>query len=434
MGACVRVLVLGGYGLIGSAVTRALLSKGHEVTGLGRSLAKGRIAAPQADWIAADMSRLVTPESWQPHLQNIDAVVNAAGLLQNGLRDDVTAVQSTSIKALITACETADISAFVQISAPGAEVSSDTEFFRTKADADTALKASTLRWTILRPGLVLSPHAYGGTSLVRQLAAMPMIQCVMLGKTPIQTVHVDDVASAVLLALATDLAGIDAALVEATPHTLQDIVLRVRQWLGFRPPLLTSSIPAFMGQKVGRLADLAGYLGWRSALRTTSLRVLASGIVADAQAWPGLTGQKIRTLDETLQDLPSTLQERIHARAMFWFPFLLITLSVFWIVSGLVGLVQREAATAVLEGAMPSGMARSAVWTGGLLDILIGFGFLFRPSVRWASLAAILLSLAYLAGAALFAPHLWGDPLGPMVKVLPAMALAVIVGALAEER
>jgi hypothetical protein len=40
---------------------------------------------------------------------------------------------------------------------------------------------------------------------------------------------------------------------------------------------------------------------------------------------------------------------------------------------------------------------------------------------------------AALAGAAL-APQLWADPLGPFVKIFPAMALALAVAALAEER
>ena len=68
------------------------------------------------------------------------------------------------------------------------------------------------------------------------------------------------------------------------------------------------------------------------------------------------------------------------------------------------------------------------------MDILIGLALLFRPAVRFACLAAVLLSLAYLAGSALVAPQLWADPLGPMVKVFPAIALAVIVAALSEER
>lgn len=429
-----RVLVLGAYGLIGTATTRALLAHGHEVTGLGRSAAKGKRAAPDADWITADISAHTTPEGWRPLLKGVDAVVNAAGLLQNGLNDNVAGVQRDAIKALIHACEQSDVTAYVQISAPGAAVTSDTEFFRTKAEADQALKASGLDWTILRPGLVLSPHAYGGTSLIRRLAAMPAIQFVMLGQAKIQTVHVQDVANAVVFALEHKLSGVDAALVEETPHTLQVLVLRIREWLGFGAPVATLSVPLVLGRGLALGADFAGYLGWRSSLRTTSLRVLAADVLGDAKAWPALTGQRLRTLDETLHDLPSTLQERIHARAMFWFPFLLLTLSLFWIASGVIGILRQDAALALLQGALPAPFGKSAVLTGSVLDILIGLGLLFRPTVRLACLAAILLSLAYLAGAALFVPHLWADPLGSIVKTFPAIALAVIVSALAEER
>ncbi|KCZ91794.1 hypothetical protein HJO_11772 [Hyphomonas johnsonii MHS-2] len=404
------------------------------MTGLGRSASKGLIVAPDADWVTADISTLTSADKWMPLLEGVDAIVNAAGLLQNGLRDQVALVQRDAIKALIAACEVSGARAFVQISAPGATVTSDTEFFRTKAEADEALKASGLDWTILRPGLVLSPHAYGGTSLIRRLAAMPAIQVVTLGQARIQTVHVGDVANAVLHALEHSLSGVDAALVEEAPHTLTALTLSVRKWLGFRPPLVTVSVPLGLGRVVALFADAASYLGWRSSLRTTSLRVLATDVLGDAAAWPALSGQTMRTLDESLRDLPSTLQERIHARAMFWFPFLLITLSLFWIASGTIGLLRQDAALGLIAGAVPAPFVKLAVLSGGVLDILIGLGLLVRPLVRLACLAAILLSLAYLVGAAIFVPWLWADPLGPMVKVIPGIALAVIVGALAESR
>ncbi|MEQ9436509.1 SDR family oxidoreductase [Hyphomonas sp.] len=429
-----RVLVLGAYGLIGTAITRNLLVHGHAVTGLGRSATRGKHAAPQAQWIAADISAHITPESWLPLLSGIDAVVNAAGLLQNGLHDNVARVQRDAITALIRACETSGIKAFIQISAPDAKLTSDTEFFRTKAEADKALQKSQLDWTILRPGLVLSPHAYGGTSLIRRLAAMPVIQAVMLGDAKIQTVHVQDVANAVLFALEHKLSGVDAALVEDSPHTLKSLTLDVREWLGFGAPVATVSVPLFLGRGLALAADLAGYLGWRSALRTTSLKVLAAGVLGDAKAWPALTGQTVRTLDQSLRDLPSTLQERLHARAMFLFPGLLLTLSLFWIASGVIGLLRQDEALAVIDGTLPASFGKPIVLAGGVMDILIGLALLFRPAVRFACLAAVLLSLAYLAGSALVAPQLWADPLGPMVKVFPAIALAVIVAALSEER
>ena len=47
---------------------------------------------------------------------------------------------------------------------------------------------------------------------------------------------------------------------------------------------------------------------------------------------------------------------------------------------------------------------------------------------------AIVLSLGYLAAGTVVTPELWADPLGPFVKVLPAIALAGLLAAMAEER
>jgi hypothetical protein len=46
----------------------------------------------------------------------------------------------------------------------------------------------------------------------------------------------------------------------------------------------------------------------------------------------------------------------------------------------------------------------------------------------------IAVTLAYLLGAALLAPDLWLDPLGAMVKSVPAMVLALVGLAVLEER
>ena len=95
-----RILVLGGYGLIGSAIMRRLFAEGFNVAGLGRSVSAIRRTLPQADWIAADIAQLRSPESWLPHLGNLDAVVNAAGALQDGPDADLAALQDEAMRAL----------------------------------------------------------------------------------------------------------------------------------------------------------------------------------------------------------------------------------------------------------------------------------------------------------------------------------------------
>jgi len=431
-----RVLVLGGYGLIGLEIVRRLRADGFDVVGFGRSASKGLRVAPGTRWIGADIAMLTTPEAWRPHLENIDAVVNASGALQDGARDNLAAVQDEAIRALIAACEQSSVARFIQISAPGATPDASTAFLRTKSVADDALRASTLRWTIFKPGLVISATAYGGTALVRMLAAFPMVQPLVLGDAAVKTVAASDVADAVSFALTHEqvTARRDFDLLERDDHTLRAVIEQLRAWLGFPAARAQIEFPKALGFTLARCADVAGWLGWRSPLRTTALRVLAENIEGDASAWEAVRGRPLMTLPETLHALPSTLQERVSARATLVFPVLVLTLAAFWLASGLIGFWRADDAARVLDGAVSAESAMMLVLGGGLLDVMIGAGLLVRRFTRMAALASIAVSLVYLVSGTALTPHLWADPLGPLVKIFPAIALALAVAALAEER
>jgi uncharacterized protein YbjT (DUF2867 family) len=151
------------------------------------------------------MSKLLAAEDWLPVVAGMDAVVNAAGALQDGPRDRLDAIHRGSVVALVTACEQAGVHRFAQISAIGADPASSDAFFSTKAEGDKAVASSSLEWTILRPGLVIAPAAYGGTALLRALAAFPVFVPAVMARRPIQTVAVTDVAEAVSRAVAGSL-------------------------------------------------------------------------------------------------------------------------------------------------------------------------------------------------------------------------------------
>src|SRR6185436_19870528 len=207
-------------GLIGAEVVRRLRADGVNVVGFGRSVAKGRRLFPEMDWRAGDLRTLTTADDWAPLLASIDAVVNASGALQDGAKDTLALSHDQSIRSCIDACVRAGVRKFVQISAPGAVADATTAFMRTKANADAALRASGLNWTILKPGLVISAYAYGGTALIRMLAAFPWVQPLTSSQARLQTVAAGDVAEAVALALTTErMARLDVDLVEGQSHT-----------------------------------------------------------------------------------------------------------------------------------------------------------------------------------------------------------------------
>lgn len=429
-----KAVVLGGYGLIGSAVMRALAAAGFDVTGVGRSAAAARRMGPGFNWILRDISSVETPE-WRNVLRDADVVVNAAGALQDGGRDDLTAIHETAIGRIAAALE-GTATRVVQISAAGVGPHASTEFFRSKERGDAILQSSGLDHVILRPVLVIGPAAYGGTALLRAAAAIPLIGLQILPGAQVQTVALDDLARAVVLAAQGAITpGTVADLTEAESRSFPELVQTVRRWQGRPDPKMRLRLPGVLLKASSAMADLLGHLGWRAPLRSTAIRALSDGIAGDPGAWQAAGGFRCRSLDETLAALPSTVQERWFARMFLLFPLLILLLALFWGLSGAIGLIRFDAAVAVLtERGVAMGPAQGAVALGALVDLVLGLAVLSRRWLRPGLIGMIAVSLGYLICGTVLTPDIWTDPLGPFVKVLPGIGLALAVLGLTDDR
>lgn len=423
-----RVLVLGGYGLIGWACMRALQDDGLKVVGMGRSRQRAMRCDPDASWIIRDITSIETQE-WVQILADFDVVVNASGALQDGARDSLQAIHVRAVQSLVLASAQSEVR-IVQISAAGVSLDSSTAFFRTKAQGDAIIQDQAADWVILRPTLVLSSEAYGGTALLRAAAALPVIRPVIFPDAQVQTVHIDDVADAVVRAAKGEVAsGTIADLTEPGSHSFPDLVAKVRRWQGWdrATPL---NIPNWAIKLTGKCADMLGHLGWRSPLRTSALLALEDGIRGDASGWP----YPCRSLNASLAQIPATRQERLFARAYLMVPLAIGTLSVFWVFSGLIGLIETESAQKTLTDRGTSPLFAVVSVGGGIVaDLILGLAVLWRRLARPAALGMVGLSFAYLIGAAVMTPDLWLDPLGPMVKVFPGITLALFVWMMVED-
>jgi hypothetical protein len=194
---------------------------------------------------------------------------------------------------------------------------------------------------VLKPGLVISPNAYGGTALLRMLASFPVVLPLVHGNSAVATVDVEEIAEATALSIKGSIpAHSELGIAEEQPGTLRDVVLAFREWLGLPKPKGVISLPAWVGSTVGKAADILGHLGWRSPLRSTALSVMAGGVTADTQAYSGMLGRSPRTLAQTLRRYPATVQERWFGSLYMAMPLVVATLSLFWIASGTIGLVE----------------------------------------------------------------------------------------------
>lgn len=429
-----RILLIGATGFIGSAVAARLAADGHEVIGVARTIDVAARRLPVSRWIALDLRSAATEEAWLPHLDGVDAVVNCAGTLQDSVRDSTAGIHDRAPSALWNACGRAAVKRVIHFSAMGVDRGGLTDFSRTKLRGDEALERCSLDWVILRPSVVVGRQAYGGSALFRGLAAFPILpRSPEAG--PLDIVQLDDVVETVARLLPAA-APSRVALELAGPDRLsfEEVVQAYRRWLGWKPARIVGGASLLMtvAYKAG---DLIARLGWRPPIRSTARREIVRGAVGDPTQWKQATGIEPRSLSAALSAEPASVQERWFARLYLLKPLAIGGFALFWLLTGIISLGPGYGLAAdymLLAGAGP--LSEPSVIAGGLADLLVAFGILYRPSSRLALIAAIFLSVFYVIAGSILLPQLWRDPLGPMMKIWPILVFNFICLAILDER
>lgn len=428
------ILIVGATGFIGSEIGRALWQDGQQLRLAARDLSYGRSFFPNSDWVYADLNSLTSVESWQSLLAGVDIVINASGLLQSAPGDNVRRIQEKAIVALADACAAERIARIIQISAAGMS-GNDSDFMVTKAAADDALLAGQVPAIILRPGLVIGRNAYGGTLLIRMVAALPVGLHAGFA-APIQTIAMTDVIAAVIGAVhsaSVPKAPID--LVSAEELTLSEIARAHRQWLGLRPWRFEFVIPPMALRLASGVSDALGWLGWRSPMRRNALAALANGVRGDVSATRNWLGREPLTLVQTLAEMPSGKQDRFAAVAHTLLPVAFAALFLMWFLSGIATIIDIQRASDIMvRTGLSARPAHFFVVAGAVADIALALMLLVRKWTQRALLAMVLLAATYLLLGTLLLPGLWLDPLAPFAKVLPTIALALMLYPLLDRR
>jgi hypothetical protein len=252
---------------------------------------------------------------------------------------------------------------------------------------------------------------------------------------PLQVVQLADVVETVVFFLGrTAPSRIIVEVAGPDRMALTDVVAAYRRWLGLRPAP-SPALPDWIWRAAACIGDALTWLGWRTAVNTTALRELRHGAVGNPTRWVATTRIVPQSLATALQAGPASTQDRWHARLYFLRPLLLAVFAGFWIATGFVSLGPGwEVGLTVMEQTPAASLAVPAVIAGGLADLVIGLGMLWRRTARLALWAALGLSIFYVVAGAILAPQLWIDPLGPMLKVWPILALNLVALALIDDR
>jgi uncharacterized protein YbjT (DUF2867 family) len=429
-----RVLVVGAYGFIGAHIVAALTAANHDVVCAVRG-ARVDSRFPGLKAVACDMAHDTAVSDWLPRLENIDAVVNCAGILREHGANTFRAVHEQSPSALFRACLERGVPRVIQISALGDPA--DGEFIASKHRGDTELSTLPLNWLIVRPSLVYSAYgSYGGTSLLRGLAALPWVLPLPgKGGQLLQPLSASDVGNAVVAVLASPACTQQVMeLVGPEVLSLREYLLVWRRWLGFAAPRIWAVPSAWV-----RIAAAAGERFGNGPLGQAISRMLERGNIGAPDALDRMReelGLVPRKLIQVLDESPSHVQDRWHARLYFLLPLLRISVAFLWICSGVVGwrMTLAGISTATPGNAMSPDAALVLARITATADLLLGALCLlrWRSSVVFSLMLAML--LGYTIGIGTLWPMHWLDPFGGLLKNLPLFVVLSILMVTEERR
>lgn len=414
-------LVIGSNGFIAGHVIAALRAAGWHVL-RGVRLAAQPLAIDER---RADLARMHAPGEWAEALVGVDVVVNAAGILRESGAQTFEAIHVTGPLALARACMQAGVRRFVQISALG--VPEDGDFIASKHRFDAALMQLPLSCVILRPSVVYSASgSYGGTSLLRALAAAPGGVLVPgRGGWRLQPLDAGDLG-----VLVHRMARVDVRCIfDVGGPEVMSLAVYLRAWRAWLR--LPGDRAMHVPEGMVRVAVALGELGGRGPMGRTMWRMLRRGNVAapaDAARLQDLVDYRPRSLSQALAACPSQVQDRWHARLVPLVPVLIIALGALWLLSAWVGFtadatdIDSMMRGTALVHAEPVAMARGAA----AVDLALGAWLLsgWKPRLCLGLMMASVASYTVVLG--LLVPGLWLDAFGGLAKnlvVLPALAM-----------
>ncbi len=146
-----KVYVTGGTGFVGSHLAHKLVWAGHEVT-LGGLSTEGVIDLPE-DNVEVEQIDVTDPETLD--FSGHDAVIHLVGL--SPLFEPKVPYHKVHVEGtenVMEACKDASITRYVHMSALGADAKEDTEYLRSKGEAQLLVENSDLDWTVFRPSVI----------------------------------------------------------------------------------------------------------------------------------------------------------------------------------------------------------------------------------------------------------------------------------------
>jgi uncharacterized protein YbjT (DUF2867 family) len=292
-----KVAVTGAAGFVGGFVVNELQRRGHAVRVLSRraGAARSRFNLPVSETIG----EITRPETLPELFSGCDAVVHLVGIIDESEGLTFDQVHREGVENVVRAAVRAGSGRLLHMSAMGASADAPSEYGRTKAGGEKAVRESPLAWTIFRPSLIFGPGDGFVSRLARVVRLNPgFVPVIGPGTVRFLPVSVRDVAR--LFADALEKGESARRTLEVGGPEIWDmngICREIASALGKpRKPLV--HLPVWYGRLLARVLSVLPH----PPLTVDQLRSLSRDNVADISATTEMFGPCPRTFAEGIRE------------------------------------------------------------------------------------------------------------------------------------
>ena len=276
------VTVFGGGGFIGHPVCEALLKQGVRLRVAQRHPKRAHDLQPlggvgQVMLMAADITR---PDTVARAVEGADAVINLVGAFDGNL----DAIHVTGAKNIAEAAKKAGAKAMVQLSAINVDEDSESDYSRTKALGEKAVRAAFKGATIIKPSVVFGSDD-DFTNRFASLARLPVLPLIA-PDTKFQPVWVRDLAQAIATAALNPGAHAGRTYEVGGPEvlTMRELNAKIADMAGLRPQMVD------MPDAVASLIAKFGFLPGAPLSRDQWIMLQQDNVVTDTTDWASAFG------------------------------------------------------------------------------------------------------------------------------------------------
>ncbi len=194
------VTIYGGSGFLGRYIARRMANEGWRVRVAVRHPNDAIFVRPYGvvGQVEPVFCNIRDDDSVRAVMKDADAVVNCVGVLVEVGRNGFDAVQSEGAERVARIAAEEGVAQLVQVSAIGADAASDSQYARSKAAGEDAVRRHFPRAVILRPSIMFG-HEDGFFNRFATMTRLGPILPMVGAQTRFQPVYVDDVARAAVL-------------------------------------------------------------------------------------------------------------------------------------------------------------------------------------------------------------------------------------------